>query len=97
MSKRLAADYLETVDPTIRLILAELAENSGRVARAWSMAVLSVRSNPERALEELVNAEIHLDNHIRIELADALRAVRAASNRLDRELPDDDEAVGTAS
>jgi len=41
-------------------------------------------------MEHLIDAEIRLDNHVRLELADTLRPIRAALKRLDAELPDDD-------
>jgi hypothetical protein len=88
VAKQSAADYLENVDPGVRIILAELTENSGLVARAWATSLMAVRSDPERALESLVEAEIHLNLHIRLELRDTLRAVRAAIALLDQELPD---------
>jgi hypothetical protein len=71
--------------------LAEMNENAGLISRAWAMAVLTARSDPDHALEELIEAEIHLNHHLRLELRDALRNVRAAINRLDRELPDNGE------
>ncbi len=91
MARRMsAADYLEKHSLGVSIILAELAESAGAVSRSWNLAVASARSNPDQALTHLVEAEIRLDNHVRLELADTLRPIRAASARLDRELPDDD-------
>lgn len=84
-----AADYMERHDPEMRIILGELVENAARVANWWTSARLEVADHPDRALRTLADAETHLDIHVRIELSDSLRRIRAAMDRLDRELPDD--------
>jgi hypothetical protein len=90
MRKEKAADYIDRADGEVRLILAELAESAGAVARSWSLALFEAHRDPERAVEHLIDAEIRLDNHVRLELADTLRHIRAALKRFDAELPDDD-------
>ena len=89
MAKRQsAADYLKARDPEIRVILAELAESAGKANWHWSLAVEYIDQYPEKALEHLVKLEILLEHHIHLERLDTIRATRAASARLDRELPD---------
>lgn len=91
---RLAADDLESHATEVAVILAELAEYAGIAARAWALALADVREDPDAALRELVTAEIRLEHMARIEVRDALRLIRAAGERLDRELPDDEDGAG---
>ncbi len=49
MRKETAADYIDRADGEVRLILAELAESAGAVARSWSLAVFEAHRDPERA------------------------------------------------
>ena len=88
---RLAADDLESHATEVAVILAESA---GIAARAWALALADVREDPDAALRELVTAEIRLEHMARIEVRDALRLIRAAGERLDRELPDDEDGAG---
>ena len=88
-----ASEFLAVRNEEVSIILAELAESAGLVARSWHLAVNNVASNPERALENLVDAEIRLNHHMRLGLSDTLGIIRAAEGRLDRELPDDEEAT----
>jgi hypothetical protein len=53
--KKSAADYVDQFDPLMRTILAVLSENAGRIAGDWTTAALSVRSNPDHALEKLID------------------------------------------
>ena len=85
-----AAEYIEERSLGVSIILAELAESAGAVSRSWNLAVSIARTDPDKALRHLVEAEIRLDNHVRLELADTLRPIRAAITRLERELPDDE-------
>ena len=87
---RSAADYIERHDE-METILGEMVENAQKALAGWRLARERVRDDPDQALTDLVEAEIDLDISIRIERADALRVIRAALNRLDRELPDDDD------
>jgi hypothetical protein len=86
-----AADYLERHDAEMRLILGELVEYAGRINLWWRNAALVVRNHPERALTDLIDAEIHLSVHVRIELADSLRRIRSAITLLGEELPEDED------
>ena len=89
--KQTAADYIERHDDEMRIILGELAEHAGKINMWWTLAVRAAREHPEQALTDLIDAEIHLDIHVRIELADSLRRIRSAISRLDAELPDPDD------
>lgn len=83
-----AADYIERHDGEMRIILGELAENAGQINMWWTFARNAVRDEPERALALLIDAEIHLNHHVRLELADSLRRIRASIERLAVEHPD---------
>ena len=85
----MAADYLEDQSTTVSLILGELAESAGVSLRAWNLAVEQARRDPEHALSHLMEAEVRLDNHARLELRDTLRTIRRAAELLGRELPDE--------
>lgn len=89
--KQTAADYIERYDGEMRIILGELVEHAGRINMWWTFALDAAREDPERALTNLIDAEIHLDIHVRIELSDSLRRIRSAIKRLDEELPDDED------
>ena len=86
-----AADYIERYDGEMRIILGELVEYAGQINMWWTSARNAVRQDPERALTLLMDAEIHLDIHVRNERIDALRRIRAAISRLAAELPDDED------
>lgn len=83
-----AAQYIERYDAEMRVILGEMAENVARANLRWAAAAYLIRHDPERALKELVEAEIALSIAVRIERTDALRRITAASNLIDRELPE---------
>jgi hypothetical protein len=87
-----AADYFDQHDTEMRVILGELLENAAKANLHWAAAQRVIRDNPERALEELVAAWIALDTFIRIERTDALRVINRASDLLDHELPNGDDA-----
>lgn len=88
-AKLTAADYIERHDQEMRIILGELVEYAGRINIWWTFARNQARKHPEAALTNLSDAEVYLDNHIRLELTDSLRVIRAAAKRLAAELPDD--------
>lgn len=88
-----AADYVERHDREMRGILGELLENASKANLNWTYTRDYVRGNPDRALDELVAAEIALKTFIRIELSAALRVIDRASDLLDQELPDDDDSM----
>jgi hypothetical protein len=71
--------------------LAELAEYAGSIAVQWALAVELANRDPERATDRLIDAEIKLNHFVRLELADSLRAIRAAIKRFEAELPGDDD------
>lgn len=87
--KPTAADYIERHDGEMRIILGELVEYAGKINIWWTFARNQARKHPEAALTNLIDAEIHLDHHVRLELTDSLRVIRAAVKRLGAELPDD--------
>jgi hypothetical protein len=93
LNRRLtAADFVAARNSEVSIILAELTESTGLVARSWQFAVGSVASDPERALEHLIDAEVRLENHVRLERIDTLNVIRKAIKKLNAELPDDDPA-----
>lgn len=92
MGKKISpAEYIEQNDEFMRIILGELAENSARINLWWTFARNHAREQPDAALQDLADAEVHLNHHVRLELSDSLRVIRSAMNRLDAELPDDDD------
>jgi hypothetical protein len=91
MAKQSAAEYLEARNPEVSVILAELAESAGAVARSWHLAVEIARRDPDRAETHLIDAEIRLNHHVRLELSDSLRRVRRGIELLSRQLPDPEE------
>lgn len=94
--KQSAAAYIESQNASVSVILAELAESAGVIARSWHLAVEAVRRHdPDRAQTNLVDAEIRLHHFVRLELQDTLRPTRRAIELLDRELPDDDDQPET--
>jgi hypothetical protein len=58
VARKTAAQQLEKVDGMMRIILADLAENASRLNEWWSEASVAIRSDPDRALESLIEAEI---------------------------------------
>lgn len=69
----------------------DLIEHANEVLAWWTIGREQVRADPELALKTLVDAEINLDIYVRTERVEALRHIRAATNRLDAELPDDED------
>jgi len=89
--KLTAAEYIERYDDEMRVILGELVENAARVNLHWAAASEYVRHHPGHALKELADAWVALTTAVPIERRDALRRINAASNLLDKELPDDED------
>jgi hypothetical protein len=83
-----AAEYIESVDPEMRVILGELNENAARASLHWANAASLARADPARAMKELAEAWAVLSTTIRIERADSPRRINHASDLLDRELRD---------
>lgn len=90
-TKQSAADFVEGHDGEMRIILGELAENAGKLNMLWTFALHHVREDPHRALTLLIEAEILLEIHLKIERADSLRRIRSAIRRLGATLPDEDD------
>lgn len=96
LNRRLtAAEFVADRNSEVSIILAELVESAGLVARSWQLAVGSVATDPERALQHLVDAQVRLENHVRLERIDTLKVIRQAIRKLDAELPDDGSAHTT--
>ncbi len=93
--KQTAADYIERHDDVMRLILGEMVGYARQIDGWWASAHDVVREDPDAAIRLLIDAEIHLNTHVRIDLADSLRYIRAAIDRLDAELPDDPDESPT--
>lgn len=92
-----ARALLRQKDGEVRIIAAEMAEFAGRVNVLWGLAVGAIDSHPDTALSRLMELMILLEIQIPNETKDILAAVREASERLDAELPDDDEDQPTLS
>ena len=75
-TKQTAADYIERRVGGMRII-----------NMWWTNALDAARENPELALSNLYDAELHLGTHVRIEVSDSLRRIRSAIKRLDSERP----------
>lgn len=84
-----AKQWIRSRDPSIRIIAAEMIENAGRVNLLWNQAIAHLESEPADALTRLVDIEILLESHIRIERRDLLAAVRQGAERLANALPDE--------
>ena len=93
--KETAAEYIERHDGVMRIILGELFENASAINLWWGHASSVVRTDPDGAESLLIDAEIHLNHHVRIELSDSLRYIRSALSRLDAELPDEEDDHST--
>ena len=91
-----AAEYIERCDAEMRLILGELAADAARVNLHWAAASQLVKHHPEDALKELTDAWVALTTAVKVERRAALRRINAASNLLDRELPDDEDVAPIA-
>lgn len=89
-AKLTAADYIERYDPEVRIILSDLVDFAGKIKAWWTSARVLARDDPDQAMTDLIEAEMHLDIHVRIELRDSLRRIRAAIDLLDAELPEDE-------
>jgi hypothetical protein len=94
-SRRSAAAFIEWNERPVGVILAELGESAGAVARSWHLAAEAVGTNPRLALQHLVEAELRLDSFVRLELRDTIRPIREAIKRLDAEIPDADNDEAT--
>jgi hypothetical protein len=79
--------WLRREDTTFRIIAAEMMEFTGRVNLLWSQAINHVDSDPTDALAKLIDVEILLENHLRIERQDMLAVAKEASSRLAAALP----------
>lgn len=86
--KASAADLMRLNDAHLKVVLAELEESTTVVRLGWPRALELVDSDPEKALEALVDIQIQLRNFARLEVLELLRLVVLFSNRLDKELPD---------
>jgi hypothetical protein len=89
--KLTAAEYLDSQDEVMRLILGEMVQHTANANVYWDAAQRLIAKNPEAALTHLVDAWIALNTFIPIERSDALRVVNRTMALLDRELPDDEE------
>ena len=85
-----AADYVELRAAYVSFVLGDVVEHLGLVIQHWAHAALAVRNDPDGALTQLVEAEIDLSGFVQTGVAEVMRATRAGSARLERELPDDD-------
>lgn len=89
--KLTAADYLESRDHLMRIILGEMVQNAANANVHWDAAQRLIGQNPDAALEHLAEAWVALDVPIRVERADAIRVLNRTMQLLDSELPDDDD------
>ncbi len=84
-----AADLIARQDGTMQVILGELVENASKVHQLWASARAAVIEDSDRALTLLIEAQMLLENHVRLERSDGLRLIRTAVDRLDAELPEE--------
>jgi hypothetical protein len=75
----------------MRIILGEMVQNAANANVHWDAAQRSIGTNPEAALDHLVEAWVALDVPVRVERADAIRILNRTMELLDHELPDDDD------
>jgi hypothetical protein len=94
--KQSAADFIERYDGEMRIILGELVENAGKLNMLWVFARNAAGHDSDRAMTLLIEAQILLEHHLKIERSDSLRRIRAAIDRLDREPPDEEDSDAPA-
>ena len=88
-----AAAFIAKNATYVGVILAEMAENAGSANSNWLLAVEAAsRGDLDRAQTLIIEADIPLDIHVRIERQDARKVLQHALRLLDRELPDDEPA-----
>jgi hypothetical protein len=74
------------------LILGDMIEHLGLAAQAWSQAVLAARRGDlDKVLSHVVDLEIAVDVPLRIGRAELRSIAQRAFNRLDAEMPDEDQ------
>ena len=90
--KQTAAEYIEANSLLVPFILGDLVEHLGHAAQQWSQAVWAARAGDlDKALTHIVEVGIAIDVPLRVSRSE-LRSISERSwNRLDAELPDDDD------
>ncbi|HLO36784.1 MAG TPA: hypothetical protein VK194_11905 [Candidatus Deferrimicrobium sp.] len=87
-----AAEYIEANALLVPLILGDLIEHLGQAAQEWSQAVWAARSGDlDKALTHVVEVGIAVDIPLRVGRAELRSITERAGNRLDAELPEDDD------
>lgn len=86
-----AEDWLRKKDRTVRIIGGEMAEYVGRINLLWTLAIERLDSDPSDALAKLIDVEILLENHVRVEREDLLAIAKEGAERLAGELPSEPE------
>lgn len=90
--KQTAAEYIEANALLVPLILGDLIEHLGHAAQEWSLAVWAARAGElDKALTHVVEVGIAVGVPLQVGRSELRSISERAGNRLDAELPDDDE------
>jgi hypothetical protein len=90
--KKSAAEFIEGYALFVPLVLGDMTEHLGKAAQEWSLAVEAARRGDlDKALTHVVEVGIAVDVPLRVGRSELRSITERAGNRLDAELPDDDE------
>jgi hypothetical protein len=90
--KATAAEFIEANALLVPLILGDMIEHLGRAAQEWSQAVWAARSGDlDDALKHVVEVGIEVDIPLRVGRSELRSIAERAGNRLDGELPNEEE------
>lgn len=90
--KRTAAEFIERYALFVPLVLGDMTEHLGKAAQEWSSAVEAARRGDlDKALTHVVEVGILIDIPLRVGRSELRSITERAGNRLDAELPDDEE------
>jgi hypothetical protein len=82
---------LRREDPLARVILADLAEASGKAARYWNLAVEYGSTDLDAAFSRLADLDVLINSIIAPNLEELRGIVSTIIDRLDVEVPDPDQ------
>jgi hypothetical protein len=91
--KKTAAEYIEANELLVPFIIGDMVEHLGHAVQEWSQAVWAARDGDlDKALKHVVEVWIDIDVPLRVSRSELRSMMDRASNLLDGELPDDEEA-----
>lgn len=94
--KQTAAEFIEENALLVPGILGDIVEHLGHAAQEWSKAVWAVRNGDlDKALTHVVEVGIAVDIPLQVGRAELRSITERAGDRLDSELPDDDQRDAT--